>query len=72
MGGVVENNNKKDKGPPTFIISGQNYHRIGTLLPVDGCKPKFSQLYIYDTDNEINNRLLHFRFALIVFLLYLI
>nr|KAJ0202060.1 hypothetical protein LSAT_V11C600327840 [Lactuca sativa] len=34
----------------------QNYHSIGSLLPEQGFKPKFSQLYIYDTDNEIANR----------------
>ncbi|PNY08607.1 ATP-dependent DNA helicase PIF1 [Trifolium pratense] len=34
---------------------------IGTLLPGEGFKPKFAQLYIYDTDNEVSNRLLHFR-----------
>nr|KAJ0201365.1 hypothetical protein LSAT_V11C600327900 [Lactuca sativa] len=38
-----------------FIV-GQNYHSIGSLLPEQGFKPKFSQLYIYDTDNEIANR----------------
>ncbi|CAH9106984.1 unnamed protein product, partial [Cuscuta europaea] len=38
-------------------MHGQNYHLMGSLLPVDSSKPKFSQLYIYDTENEIPNRL---------------
>ncbi|XP_035837979.1 uncharacterized protein LOC110942640 [Helianthus annuus] len=37
-------------------ISGQNAHSLGSLLPKPGNKPKFSQLYIYDTENELLNR----------------
>jgi len=40
-------------GTPQFILSGQNYHRIGSLLPEPGSASKFAQLYIYDTTNEI-------------------
>ncbi|GJZ12121.1 hypothetical protein Tco_0546880 [Tanacetum coccineum] len=32
----------------------------GSLCPVDGEPPRFLQLYIYDTDNEVDNRLTHF------------
>lgn len=49
------------QGPPVFRIFGQNYHRIGSLLPPLGSSPKFSQLYIYDTENEESNRLNVFR-----------
>nr|KAJ0200997.1 hypothetical protein LSAT_V11C600334260 [Lactuca sativa] len=35
---------------------GQNYHSIGSLLPTPDSRPKFCQLYIYDTENEISNR----------------
>ncbi|KAF7835361.1 ATP-dependent DNA helicase PIF1 [Senna tora] len=28
-----------------------------SLLPIDDEPPKFSQLYIYDTDNEVSNRI---------------
>ncbi|XP_075088408.1 uncharacterized protein LOC142170407 [Nicotiana tabacum] len=38
-------------------MSGQNYHHIGSLLPEIGKKPQFAQLYIYDTENEISNRM---------------
>ena len=33
------------------------YHRIGTLLPDFETQPQFAQMYIYDTDNELQNRL---------------
>ena len=44
---------------PTFTIQGKLYHSIGSLLPGDGDTPKFAQLYFYDTDNEVDNRLNH-------------
>ncbi|KAL5193130.1 Replication protein A DNA-binding subunit A [Glycine soja] len=46
------------RGPPTFRVHGQGHHLIGSLLPLANKSPKFAQLYIYDTDNEVNNRLL--------------
>jgi hypothetical protein len=35
----------------------QNYHHIGTLLPEEGNQPRWVQLYIYDTEHEIENRI---------------
>ncbi|KAK9049762.1 hypothetical protein SSX86_031269, partial [Deinandra increscens subsp. villosa] len=61
MGGKVDKSINKGKGPFTFRLSGENYHTIGTLLPKEGVKPKFSQLYIYDTENEVGNRQRAFR-----------
>jgi hypothetical protein len=52
----------KGKGPPTLRLQGQVCHRIGSLLPLPGQRPKFAQLYIYDTDNEIKNRMDIFRY----------
>ncbi|XP_075665628.1 uncharacterized protein LOC142635333 [Castanea sativa] len=40
-----------------FHINGQTHHRIGSLLLVHGQKPKYAQLYIYETDNEVKNRI---------------
>jgi hypothetical protein len=51
----------RGRGPPTIRIQGQTCHRIGTMLPNVGEKPKYAQLYIYDTDNEIANRMHSFR-----------
>ena len=48
----------KSRGPYTFRISGSVYHRIGNLFPENGKAPKFAQIYIYDTDNELENRII--------------
>lgn len=40
-----------------FKVQRENYHLIGSLLPTEGEPPKFSQMYIYDTANEIKIRL---------------
>ncbi|KAK9074064.1 hypothetical protein SSX86_006661 [Deinandra increscens subsp. villosa] len=56
MGGKIDNSVNKGKGPYCFRLSGENYHTIGSLLPQSGEEPKFSQLYIYDTENEVTNR----------------
>lgn len=61
IGGKIEKSFAAGNGPSNFVISGQNYHRIGSLLPTKGEQPKFSQLYIYDTQNEVQNRVSHFR-----------
>lgn len=47
----------KGRGPYTFRMHGQNYHAIGSLLPAEGLSPKYAQLYIYDAEHEIENRL---------------
>nr|GEX54256.1 DNA helicase [Tanacetum cinerariifolium] len=39
---------------------GQIYHWIGSLCPTTGEPPRFLQLYIYDNDNEVHNRMQHF------------
>ncbi|KAH0705912.1 hypothetical protein KY285_010434 [Solanum tuberosum] len=57
MGGRVDRSINRSKGPYVSRISGQNYHHIGSLLPDIGKSPQFAQLYIYDTDNEIENRI---------------
>ncbi|KAF8093647.1 hypothetical protein N665_0381s0007 [Sinapis alba] len=44
------------KGPDMFQLQGENYHLIGNLTPPDGGEAKFGQLYIVDTENEVENR----------------
>ncbi|CAH1412619.1 unnamed protein product [Lactuca virosa] len=56
MGGKIDSSINRGNAPYIFRLGGQNYHSIGSLLPPDGSQPKFSQLYIYDTDNENSNR----------------
>lgn len=57
IGAKIDTAINRRTGPYVFKISGQNYHRMGSLLPFDGESPKFAQLYIYDTENEIDNRM---------------
>ncbi|XP_070050497.1 uncharacterized protein [Nicotiana tomentosiformis] len=57
MGGKVDVSVNKTKGPRTFRLSGQNYYQIGSLLPPEGSSPKFAQSYIYDTENEVKNKI---------------
>jgi len=64
IGGNIHSSINDGYGPPQFILHGQNYHRIGSFLPDSGSSPKFAQLYIYDTQNEVSNRLSHFGYVL--------
>lgn len=57
IGAKIDNTKNNGKAPPIFVMNGENYHQIGSLLPTPGSQPKFAQLYIYDTDNEIRNRM---------------
>ncbi|GKD31695.1 putative PIF1 DNA helicase/replication protein A1-like protein [Tanacetum coccineum] len=57
MGGKVDDTVNYGRGPFCYRIHGENYHRVGSLLPETGKTPKFAQLYIFDTDNEISNRI---------------
>jgi hypothetical protein len=33
------------------------HHRIGSLLPIPGHRPEYAQLYMYDTEHKVSNRL---------------
>ncbi|OMO49584.1 DNA helicase PIF1, ATP-dependent [Corchorus capsularis] len=57
LGAKVDNDVNKRPGPYVFLLNGLTYHRIGSLLPVDGSSPKFAQLYVYDSDKEIDQRI---------------
>ncbi|XVF61300.1 hypothetical protein PTKIN_Ptkin08bG0119300 [Pterospermum kingtungense] len=57
IGGKIDNEINRRPGPYVFRLCGQNHHKIGSLLPVDGETPKFAQFYIYDTANELANRM---------------
>lgn len=37
--------------------SGVNIHFIGSLLPEKWQRPKYAHLHIYDTENEVKNRI---------------
>lgn len=57
MGGKVDRSVTNSRGPYSFRLHGENYLHMGSLLPVHGQPPKFAQLYIYDTENEVKNRI---------------
>lgn len=43
------------RGSYIYRLNGQNYHRIGSLVPCGRMKASFAHLYIYDTTYEIEN-----------------
>lgn len=71
MGGNIVREINQGNGPPIFVMNGENYHQIGSLLPLPGRQPKFAQLYIYDTENEVANRMGVVRYLLYVYIVYL-
>ena len=48
------------KGPYCYRINGQVYHKISQLQPESGKSPGFSQIYIYDQQNELDYHLRSF------------
>ncbi|XP_072060611.1 uncharacterized protein [Arachis hypogaea] len=57
LGAKIDRGKSSSRGPPTFILCGENYHLMGSLIPPDGYMTKFAQLYVIDTENEIQNRM---------------
>lgn len=57
FGANIDNTINNGTAPYVFKINGVVHHRIGSLIPQRGTKPKFAQLYIYDTEHETQNRL---------------
>ncbi|KAL4579250.1 hypothetical protein LXL04_015388 [Taraxacum kok-saghyz] len=60
FGAKIDDSLNIGHGPYIFKISGQIYHWIGSLCPAASDAPRFLQLYIYDTENEVDNRLRFF------------
>ncbi|KAI5390641.1 hypothetical protein KIW84_075804 [Lathyrus oleraceus] len=54
---VDENILASGRGIYTFRAQGAFYHNIGGFYPNEGVRLRFFQLYIYDTDNELHNRM---------------
>lgn len=57
LGAKLDNKYNNGCGPPIIRIQGQSCQRIGSLFPPEGQKPKFAQLNIYDTENEVKNKM---------------
>ncbi|CAG8751599.1 9696_t:CDS:2, partial [Acaulospora morrowiae] len=41
----------------TFRVQGSFHHRIGSLLPEHSSEPHYLQMYIYDTQHELQHRI---------------
>ncbi|XP_026419749.1 uncharacterized protein LOC113315708 [Papaver somniferum] len=51
------------KGVYTYRAQGTMYHKIGSLIPEPSDRPRFLQMYIYDTEHELENRIKEQQFA---------
>ncbi|XP_071691812.1 uncharacterized protein [Rutidosis leptorrhynchoides] len=60
FGARIDDTVNDGRSPYIFKISGQVYHWIGSMCPQEGSPPLFLQLYIYDTEHEIDNIMSHF------------
>ncbi|KAJ9553601.1 hypothetical protein OSB04_017646 [Centaurea solstitialis] len=60
FGAKIDDSINTGRGPYVFKLSGQVYHWMSSLCPPIGEAPRFLQLYIYDTHNEVENRMRHF------------
>ncbi|CAI9290023.1 unnamed protein product [Lactuca saligna] len=56
FGANIDKSVNDNRGPYVFKI-GQICHRIGSLSPDPTKGPRFLQLYLFDTENEVQNRL---------------
>nr|XP_017234917.1 PREDICTED: uncharacterized protein LOC108208855 isoform X2 [Daucus carota subsp. sativus] len=57
FGGNVDESINNGSGPYVFRVHNDTYHGMGSLLPPDGCTPKFAQFYMYDGQEAIDWRL---------------
>ncbi|GJS62045.1 hypothetical protein Tco_0656829 [Tanacetum coccineum] len=60
FGAKIDYSVNKGRGTYVFKISGQIHHGIGSLFPEEGQHLRFLQLYVYETRDELSNRMYHF------------
>ncbi|XP_071738903.1 uncharacterized protein [Rutidosis leptorrhynchoides] len=60
FGARIDETINDSRSPYVFKVSEQIYHWIGSLGPQPGTRPRFLQLYIYETDTGVENRISHF------------
>ncbi|KAJ9559006.1 hypothetical protein OSB04_013620 [Centaurea solstitialis] len=60
FGAKLDNSINSGRHPYVFKVEGQISHWIGSLCPPDDQNCRFLQMYVYDTANEVSNRLRHF------------
>ncbi|MCO5599595.1 hypothetical protein L7F22_053701 [Adiantum nelumboides] len=57
LGANIDNSLMGTSGAYCFRVHGSLYHRVGSLVPHNAGPPKFAQMYVYDTDHEVQNRM---------------
>jgi hypothetical protein len=57
MGARIIDSVNNGHGPYVFKISGQVCYRIGSLIPSPFTLPEYAQLYLFDTEHEVSNRI---------------
>jgi hypothetical protein len=57
MGAKVDHSITGTSGIYSFCVHGEMYHSIGTILPDNEARPQFAQIYVYDTEHELQNRM---------------
>lgn len=68
LGSKMDHYFNNGKGPPNSRIQGQSCHRHYSMLPIPEHSPKFMQLYIYDIEKDIQNRIHGIKYVLPVYL----
>ncbi|KAL0340351.1 UNVERIFIED_CONTAM: hypothetical protein Sradi_4551900 [Sesamum radiatum] len=58
LGAKLDESVAGHQGVYDFRAHSTIYHKIGTLLPVSRTRPRYIQMFIYDTEHETENRLL--------------
>lgn len=56
-GADIDHSINRGRGLYQYRQHNINIHRFGSLLPNEGEQPKFCQLYVYNTENEVGNRM---------------
>jgi len=49
--------NQGGGGPYSFVLRGELIHQAGSIIPRPGANPRYSQLYIHDTDQALDQRI---------------
>ncbi|GJY99326.1 ATP-dependent DNA helicase PIF1-like protein [Tanacetum coccineum] len=57
FGARIDHSINNGRGVYTFKVNGQSYHRIGSLLPEEGTQPRYAQLWFFDMETEVSNRM---------------
>jgi hypothetical protein len=54
MGGQINTTLNDGRAPPMFVMNGENYHQIGSLLAFPGNSPKFTvRVHIFHVPKRI-------------------